>query len=163
MNEEPILDNVNLLIVLLLSILEMLVKRGKEESCGHLSPGSSSAWRPLNNFISLLITFYTHIPFSFSFLLLPLLPQLFWVAFHVTWNKNPSICDSNNKQICIELLLCVRYELCQFCVLYALFIAHQNPVILYNPITQMVNNCVPNYLKMKWDKISLRLHLKYLD
>ena len=158
MNEEPILGSVNLLIALLLSILQMLVKRGKEESCEHyLSPGSSSAWRPLNNFISLLITFYTLIPFSFSFLLLP---QLFWVAFRVTWNKNPSICDSNNKQICIELLPCVR---CELFVLYALFIAHQNPVILYNPITQMGNNCVPNYLKMKWDKISLRLHLKYLD
>lgn len=43
------------------------------------------------------------------------------------------------------------------------FTAHQNPVILYNPIIQMVNNCVPNYLKMEWDKISLRLHLKDLD
>lgn len=51
--------------------------------------------------------------------------------------------------------------LCLTCII--LFTAHQNPVTLYNPIMQMVNNCVPNYLKMEWNKISLKLHLKELD
>lgn len=62
------LGSANVLIALLLS-MQMLVKRGKEEPCEHyLSPGSSNCLKAAAQFISLLITFSTHILFLFPFL-----------------------------------------------------------------------------------------------